>query len=308
MMRLEQVPGITSVPDVPNNTPLYATRRTPPGMPALHQLCSILGSRGAGKTTTLIRMLRMYVDYSSYDEIYIVSPTAKRDTKVKEFVEYAEKKGVKVTLKEEYSEPEFKQYLEHMKTEVDEYRKYLKDLEVWKRFKAVRNVDDLSLDDLIALDAMGWSEPETEYKHGFPSFAVVFDDCLGQKSIMTPSCKGTVASYAISHRHYSSSLFFLVQAHATGLPRGLRANISLYILLASKSPTLKKSISEEIAWRVDPDVFLRMWEYATEDSPYSFLMCEYDSKDVNKMFRKNFDKYIVWDGSASDASEKLSES
>jgi hypothetical protein len=51
-----------------------------------------------------------------------------------------------------------------------------------------------------------------------------------------------------------------------------------------------------------------MWEYATEDSPYSFLMCEYDSKDVNKMFRKNFDKYIIWDGSASDASEKLSES
>ena len=61
-MKLVKLSSV-NVPDVPNNTPEYAERKTPSNMPRLHMLCAVVGSRNSGKTTTALRLLKMYIKY-----------------------------------------------------------------------------------------------------------------------------------------------------------------------------------------------------------------------------------------------------
>lgn len=288
LVRLKNV----SIPDVSNNTPEYAERRTPPNMPRLHMLCAVVGSRNSGKTTSTLRMLKMYVKSKSYDKIFWWSPTALREQKFRTFMDDCEKQGVQIEVKDKFVEAEFLDLQNWMRGEIDEYRHYKKKLEVWNKFMKVRDVDDLTMEELALLEEMEWQKPKTDYKNGFPSFALCWDDCIGDKSIFSPTCKGTTSQFWILHRHLSCSVFILSQIVANGIPRQIRGNISLWILFSCKSEKLKKEVSEELAFKVSPEKLLEMWEFATKDR-HDFLMCDYDCPDEDFMFRKNFTDVIV---------------
>lgn len=283
-----------SIPDLPNNTPEYTERRTPPNMPRLHMLCAVVGSRNSGKTTTVLRLLKMYIKSKSYDKIFWWSPTAKREQKFKTFMSECEKQGVDIEVKERFDEREFLELQEWIRGEIDEYRNYKKKLEVWNKFVKVKDTNELTLDELASLEEMEWDKPKTDYKNGFPSFALCYDDMIGDKSVFSPNCKGTTSQFWILHRHLSCSVFILSQIVANGIPRQIRGNISLWILFSCKSDKLKKEVSEELAFKVSPEKMLEMWEYATQDR-HDFLMCDYDCPDEKCMFRMNFDKLLVDD-------------
>jgi hypothetical protein len=256
-------------------------------------LSCILGGRGSGKTTVLIKLLRMYVQSRSYDKIFWISPTGRRESKVQDFITDAEKAGITVELWDDYSDMEFTKAMDWMRKEIDEYKRYMHHVEVWKRFTKTQDPKKLSTEDLMALEEMGFQAPTTTYKHGYPSFGVVMDDMAGRKTVFTQHAKGVFSNFAILHRHLSCSVFILMQVHSGGIPRQLRANLSLWILFGCKSATLKKLVAEEVSFKIEPDLLERIWNYCTRDGPHSFLMLDYDEPDANKMFRKGFDKRVV---------------
>ena len=288
LVRLKNV----SIPDVPNNTPEYTERATPPNMPRLHMLCAVVGSRNSGKTTTALKMLKMYVKHKTYDKIFWWSPTAKREAKIQAFMKECEGK-CEIEIKDTFNEVEFIQLQDWFRAEIDEYRYYKKKLEVWNKFRKVKSADDMSMEELVMLDEMEWEKPKTEYKNGFPSWALIWDDEIGNKSVFSPTCKGTTSKFWILHRHLSCSVFILSQIVANGIPRQIRGNISLWILFSCKSDKLKKEVAEELAFKVPPEKMLEMWEFATKDR-HDFLMCDYDCPDEEYMFRRNFTDVICW--------------
>ena len=290
-MKTVKIKNIT-IPSVPNNIPEYAERRTPPNMPRLHMLCAVVGSRNSGKTTTAIRMLKMYVKSKSYDKIFWWSPTAGREAKIKAFVEECSK-DCEIEIIDKFNQQDFANLLDWFRSEIDEYRLYKKKLEVWNRFKKCKKVDELSHDDLVMLEEMDWEKPTTTYKHGFPSWGLVWDDEIGNKTIFNPTCKGLTSQFWILHRHLSCSVFILSQVVSNGIPRQVRGNISLWILFSCKSDKLKKDVADELAFKCDPDTLLKIWDFATKEQ-HDFMMCDYDCPDENLMFRKNFTDLIVW--------------
>jgi hypothetical protein len=292
-MRLQPID--VHIPDLPSNTPPYASRKTPKNLPRLHWLAAVIGSRNSGKTTAALKFLKAYILTKSYDRIIWFSPTASREEKIKDFVKFAEKHNVPMEIHDEYSDALFNEKVEWMRAQIDEYKRYEKKLQVWERFVKCGSTDELSLSDLIDLEAMGWEKPHTEYKHGYPSFFIGIDDNAGRKDVFNPACKGPMANFAILHRHLSCSVMFLMQIVANGLARQLRSNISFWALFPTKSATLKKAVAEEIAFKVEPDTLIKAWDLATKDSPHDFLYCDYDSPTIEGMFRKNFDKAIVFD-------------
>lgn len=290
-MKLVNIKDI-NIPEVPNNIPEYAERKVPKNMPRLHYLGAVIGSRNSGKTTAVLRMLKMYIKTKTYDKIFWWSPTARRELKMKSFIEEVEDK-VKFELFDKFNEAEFVEIQEWIRGEIDEYRQYKKRLEAWKRFKKCRSVDDLSHDDLILLEEIGYEKPKTEYKNGFPSYCMVFDDMIGSKSVFSPNCRGTTSNFWILHRHLSCSVLILSQIVSNGIPRQIRGNMSLWILFSCKSDKLKKDVADELAFKCDPETFLAVWEFATKD-PHDFLLADYDCPTAENMFRKNWNKLIVY--------------
>lgn len=288
-MHLESID--VRVPDLPSNSPFYANRKTPKNLPPLHLLNATIGARGTGKTSAVLKMLKAYVDCRSYDGIYWWSPTANREQKFRDFKAYCERKGVKVTVFDRFTNDDLQGVIEHLRNEIDRYRDYLRQLEIWNKFVRVKSTDAMTLDELIELDQMGWEKPTTEYKHGWPSHAAVFDDCGGQTAVYRSDCKGIVASTALLHRHVGLSMFFLIQIVANGIPRGIRSNITCWQLFGCRSKKLQAAVAEELAFKVDPMTLIAAWDFATKDNPHDFLFMDYDSPTID--FRRNFDKRIV---------------
>jgi hypothetical protein len=295
-MHLEKI-DIT-VPDLPNNTPFYASRKTPKGFPPLHLLNATIGARGTGKTSAVLKMLKAYVDCHSYDRLYWWSPTAKREQKFRDFQSYCEKKGVEIVVFDTFSNQDLADTIEHLRAEIDRYKEYLTKLEIWNKFVRVKTVDAMTLDELMELDQMGWQKPTTEYKYGWPSHAAVFDDCGGQSQVYRADCKGIVASTALLHRHVGLSMFFLIQIVANGVPRGIRSNISCWQLFPCRSKKLQAAVAEELAFKVSPETLMAVWDFATKDNPHDFLFADYDSPVPD--FRRNFTHRIILDKNVDD--------
>ena len=291
-MRLEPVKDIV-VPDLPNNTPFYASRKTPKGFPPLHLLNATIGARGTGKTSAVLKMLKAYVDCHSYDAIYWWSPTAKREQKFRDFQKYCERKNVPIIVFDTFLNSDLQDVIEHLRKEIDEYRHYLHKLEIWQKFVRVKTVDAMTLDELQELEQMGWEKPTTDYKYGWPSHAAVFDDCGGSTAVYRADCKGIVASTSLLHRHVGLSMFFLIQIVANGIPRGIRSNISCWQLFGCRSKKLQAAVAEELAFKVSPETLMAVWDFATKDNPHDFLFADYDSPVPD--FRRNFTHRIVLD-------------
>ena len=279
------------VPPVPNNNPEYETRETPPHLPRLNFMSVSLGSMGGGKTTSLMSMIKMYDKYKSFDRVVWFSPSLMYEGKGKAFIK--SKTNYELVYHEHFSNELFIHETEKMKADIEEYRMYLQQKVVWDKFCRCHNTDVLTLDELMHLEMMGWVEPQTEFKWGFPSFALVLDDLATDKNIFSPTCKGPVSKFFIAHRHHSCCVFINTQIHANGVPRQIRGVISVWMLFKCKSKKLQEDIANELSFKVEPNKMIEIWDFATSQGNHDFLLVDYKQNDINKMFKKGFDQQII---------------
>jgi hypothetical protein len=160
------------------------------------------GAMGQGKSVSLLQMLKMYDKTKSYDCIIWWSPTLCHEPKGKVFLE--SKKNFELIFYKKLNEADFINETERMKSDIEGYREYLRRLKLYeKRVRNDFNLDHMTYDEIWELDEMGWEKPTTDFKWGFPSFGIVFDDCIAQKGIFSPSIKSATSSFFTAHRHFS---------------------------------------------------------------------------------------------------------
>jgi hypothetical protein len=88
-------------------------------------------------------------------------------------------------------------------------------------------------------------------------------------------------------------VYLLSQVFTNFIPKQFRGGvINLWILFSTKSQKHKESIAEQVANKVDTETFLKVWDYATKDSPHDCLVVDYKAPSIDFMFRKGFDKLI----------------
>lgn len=274
--------------------PEYEKRITPMNMPLLHFLAVLYGSMGSGKSVALYNMLDMYDATKTFDRIIWISPTMCRDVNGMDYM----KRNHNFELKyyERFNQAEFAQELEQMKSDIDNYRAYLYRLEVWKKY--VRNgydIEGMSFEEIMILNDLDFEEPTTDFKNGFPCFAVVFDDVICEKGIFSQNIKNPVSKFFTTHRQHSCSIFMTSQVHQQGVPRQIRGVVSLWILFRCKSKELQESVAKELSFKCDKETLMKVWDFTTKDDPHDFLFIDYKQNDLNKMFRKNFNQLVQLD-------------
>lgn len=282
------------IPDIPSIDPEYESRAVPIGMPKLNFMAVMYGAMGQGKTVALLRFLKMYDKTKSFDRVVWFSPTLGREPKGRAFIE--SKKNFELNHYDRFTDAVFGEEVDKMKCNIEEYRDYLRRLKLWDKWmRNDHNIDKLTYDEIWELDELGWEKPKTTFVNGFPSFALVLDDCVFEKGVFSANCKNATAQFFISHRHYSCCVFITSQVHANGVPRQIRGVIGLWVLFRCRSRELQEAIAKELSFKVSSDILLKVWDFATKDSPHDFLLINYKENDLNEMFRVCFDKKIILD-------------
>lgn len=254
-------------------------------------MAGFFGSRGSGKTTCMLNMVRMYDRVHAFDKIVFFTPTYSKDPKFEAFTDG--QPHAKVEFYENYSDGVMNQLIVEMEKNLQDYEKHIKAREAFGKFKRGVNIDEMPDEDLLALYAYDFMNPDNaeRFKHGRPSTLVVFDDMVGDKRVYRGDSAGVVGRFALRHRHFNCSLCFLSQAFRNGIPRQLRNNLSLAVFFANKSDRIKEEISEEMSSFISPEDFVSLWNYSC-DEPHSFFMIDFDAKDPRHRFRKGYDKVI----------------
>jgi hypothetical protein len=292
-MKVVQIPNI-DIPDIPNNTPEYLSRKVPVGGFPLHLLCACIGGRGSGKSTFVLKMLKWYDKAKSFDRIVLFSTTAHKEPKMKDFL--TSKTHAELTHYRGFNTTDLQNEMERMEAEIEAYRDWVRRMKIWKKFiEHDYNVDKMTFDELWVLYEMNMSPPECPTKSGqFPCFVCVFDDLIGCR-VFNANLSGLGNHVLISHRHYSCSVFILSQSITNFIPKQIRTNnIGLWILFPTKCEKSMKDISEDVASKTSPEAFCRAWKFVGSKK-FVPLLCDYDTSNDEERFRMGFDKYIIMD-------------
>ncbi len=298
MIEDEFLPSIyeTKLPKLPNadlKVVQAEPRKHPKNLPKLHFLAYFCASRGSGKTTAIVNFIKKYDKSKSFDHIIIYSPTANNEPKYKHLIDHC--KYATIELKDNFSHDDFGELRYKIDKRIEEYKKYERDLQMWKNFKHYKGKwDDFNDDDLLRLHDLDFEKPTSEYKNGMPTHLILFDDQQGNKDLYgTQGAKAAAMnSFFILHRHKLTSVIFSCQSFkGNAVPKSIRQNISCMCLWRNKSPEIQKEIAKECCAMIDPMSFIDFWNYATENSRHDFLFVDYEAQEPFNI-RKNFNTLL----------------
>lgn len=257
---------------------------SPENLPKQFFLCGIVGSRGSGKTSTMINIFNYYK--KNFDNIYLICPNYENEPKLKqEFNSENEHIFIYTTPNNET----LNEIKEHIDEEREKYEQYKEEIKIYEKFMKIKNVELMNDEELYEIQEKiieGKFPPKSPY-HYYPTSLLILDDCV-ESEIYKP--RSPLRNFTIRHRHLFTSIIFITQ-HYFSLPRILRTNCSWYILFGTRDEKLLKNIYSECSGLFDNfDEFNDIFKYCTENA-HEFLYIDTDAK-INKI-RKNFDKVII---------------
>lgn len=233
------------------------TRKSPDGLPSLggqkHLMHFVYGKVGSGKTFLCLQLLHKYLETSTFDKVFYVSPTAFSDTKIQDGL----RKYIlqdKIVFVEPTKEDFTNEIIDYTYNELEKYRHLLRE---WKRYqKFLRNpYSDEFTDEEIIL----W-EQKKPVKPIEPNYCVVMDDCVG--TLLTGS-RTPIMNWLIRNRHSRCSYIILSQVFFNALPRGLRSSLNAISLSKTYNEKMRKDIAVECSFMPQEEL-LEKWDYATQ--------------------------------------------
>ena len=269
----------------PINVHLAKTRHAPPTMPNKPFLGVVCGSRGSGKSSAMINLVQLYAPYHHFDHVVLLSPTYHNDVKLSVL---AKDNRYDFEVITDVTNAVIDELIETIKKRIEDYKAYLEYEKVYDKFVKAKDVSILKPDDLMVLYQHQFEEPTTDYKYGMPSTLLIFDDLVGDKAVYK---NRVLDKFCLQHRHYLTSLLFLVQIWKNAIPKGIRTNLSLICLFSQKNLEVQKEVAQELASFVSPQELIRFWNWANQE-PHSFLTINMD--DRKHLLRRNFNDIIKY--------------
>lgn len=263
-------------------------RPTPDGFPfKKHFLAVVAGSRGMGKTNSLINLVLHAEAIGFWDKVYLFSPTMKNDPKN----DLLRNRSFEFHAYDYYSDALFKEVDASIRDDIAEYKRYEVEKKVYDKWMK-HGAKGMDPDELRILDSMLFDdetirEPVSRFK-AMPTTLLIMDDLVSNTQLYRPQCRGPFYAFAIAHRHFCTSIIFSVQTWKGAVPRGLRANLSLLMLFRAKR-SIMKLVSDEVCTTMEEDDFYRLWDDACKE-PHDLLMVDFDQPEWKGRYRRNFDE------------------
>ena len=276
---------------------------TPPLLNRLPMLCTVCGRRGVGKgvsTTGLIQNLKVI------DRIFYAGPAADSNSVL------LEQLGDKLAPEDTYSDLNDKGLITAIIAKVDAERDAIVEYRKKKRLYelAVKKVSDpktpmfhISAEEMIVY---GEGPPKHKWNGRNPCLLLWLDDLLASSLTIGRGAR-ELANLCYRHRHLGAfkdktpsiglSVIFNAQSWRTsvgGIPKGVRANLTVLMLFATRSAHELKAVAEEVSHFCDEETFYKICKTAWQDR-HDFLFCDFEKKPEHASpFRRNFDQWILF--------------
>ena len=259
-----------------------------------------IGSKGSGKTYSLVSLLRHYEKSSILDKkgrkhqmrTILFAPTGMSDfNKIYTTLESLDQEKDIIL---EYSDEKLLEVLDNIKSEEEEIKEYYKYMKAYNKFKSNEKLKDKHL---LILDKHDFKDPFIDLKITKPKYTqyrvnfLIFDDLISHQSAFKKNSK--ICNLTIKCRHHHCSMLFTTQ-YPKAIPPVIRTNTDLWVLFkfASKERIIEQ-IYNEVSSLLTIENFEALYEYATKDSKHDALILDNHNK-VNKdlMFRKNWNTVL----------------
>lgn len=264
-------------------------------LPLMFNTQLYIGSKGRGKTHSLVSLLSLYEQSVISDGIsdykmrcFLIAPTA-----------YSTANSIYQSLKSldkddiylEYSDEILQDIIDDIKKKSDDYQEYLNYKKIYDKF--IKNENRLTDEELEELDKFDFKEPNELFEEVKPYVNwIIFDDLVGTGSFTLKS-KSLINNLTIKHRHLKCNLIFTTQGFKQ-IPPIIRNNIDIYVIFKSAShKEVLDKIFQDISGYLTYNDFKELYEYATEDNHDSLVLINNSIDKKGLEIRKNWDKKLL---------------
>jgi len=257
-----------------------------------------IGSRGSGKTYTVVQMIKHYekhkitrdgVEYKL--RTHLISPTIQAN----EIYQSLDSLDMKKDAHDDYSDKLILDIIEDIKAKKAEYDKYLLYKTSYEKFvktpeSKYEKLYDTDPEIFNLLEEYDYIHPK-DYKHEPPNVnIIILDDLLGSDAF-TRKTKSVLTNAMIKNRHSGVCFALLVQS-IKAVPKNIRLNCSVFQLAAFKNKKIILSdIYEEVSNVINLEQFEELYDYATS-KPYGSLIIDTTN---GKRFLSNLDSELFFD-------------
>jgi hypothetical protein len=234
-----------------------------------------LGPRGSGKTYSVCQLLKEFERHppenpdGTRQEVrtIVISPTYDANECFRALKSLDEDVDVHIT----YSPKVLQDILDDLKEIKKEREKYVKELEVYKKYQRTKNGNRLSLEELGILERLDYNHPEEpDYPNGVSTFLVI-DDMVG--SSIFKSGSNPFVNLLLRNRHHGINVIIMTQS-LKSIPRSIRGNISVFMCFRFGARQFLPDLYEEaFSGELSYDEFERVYDEATS-GPHDCLVLD----------------------------------
>ena len=286
-----------------DNKPIKTTRKPPPrsineNLPPCYFTSIFIGSKGSGKTYSLIKLLKNYEKYPIYDNeghklemrVIVFCPTIMSTANpIYDSLKYLDEDDIIM----EYTDGKLSEKLDEIEKEKEEIENYKKYVEVWKKYiKIDENINLLLPDELLILSKYDFRDPQDvphpPYKYPRVNF-LVFDDLVGDANAFKRG-HSAINNLCIKHRHLQCNLLFTTQ-YIKAIPPVLRRNLDIFVIFKfANAQSVVEQIYPEISGVIKEEDFKDVFEYATIEK-HDALIIDQTAKHI---FKLNLDTALIF--------------
>ena len=289
-----------------NNNPIKVNKKPVPQsinkqLPPLFFTGIWIGSKGTGKTYSIVKLLKNYEQYPIFDNeknklnirIILFCPTYHSSANpIFQTLRDLEEEDVVL----DYSDDKLLDKLHEIEMEKKEIEEFAEYVSAYKRFEKEHEISRLSPHDLVLLHQYNFEHPEDlpnkpKYKHPRINF-LLFDDLVGNNSAFKRG-NSALNNLVIKHRHLQCNLLFTTQ-YPKAIPPVIRNNMDIWVLFKSASKErVIDQVYPEISSLISEENFEEMYQHATEDNHDSLVIINHNMANKKDMFRRNWDVVLT---------------
>jgi len=265
-----------------NNEPVKTNKKTPPmsinkDLPPCYFTSIFIGSKGSGKTYSVVKLLKNYEKYPIYDadgnkltmRVIVFCPTINSSANpIYESLKYLDENDIIL----DYSDDKLLDKLQEIEQEKEDIQTYKEYLTAWKKYMKID--EDMSLLDI----------PHPPYKYPRINF-LIFDDLVGDAHAFKKS-HSALNNLCIKHRHLQCNLIFTTQ-YIKAIPPVIRRNLDIFIIFKfANVKSVTEQIYPEISGIIKEEEFELLFDYATENKHNALII---DQTSKQNIFKLNWD-------------------
>ena len=255
-----------------------------------------IGITGAGKSYSMITLLKMYENYGIYDEnnkkcdirYVLISPTSKSDANAVFSLLKIEDDDLIDDFSFEALENKVNELVEEKKS-IDEWNLYVKAL---KKMRKKEDIDSLTEEELEVLEKMGFDDDGKIIKEKPQKIYFLIIDDMISTGLFSRSSKNKFNNLIIMCRHFKINIFMTSQ-HLKSIPPLIRSNCKLYVIFkANNYKKIIESVFEEVSGLLTLEKFEAMYLEATQELNNHLTIINDKKMKEELKYRINYDKYF----------------